>query len=92
LKNIRNAALPRATKGGLIALFVLVNYQLVNGVLMLLKLTQPHDASVHQLNAMLVLATAIFVLHTARKPSSLKFQAYLRAVRSIAEDQAKRHK
>lgn len=82
----RKMNLPPAVKGSVLALFVVVNFQLIHGITMLLKMVPVEYGVTHQANALIVLTTALVTLHSVRKPNA-KFLQYL--VQTAKNTQAK---
>ena len=67
---MRNQRVASLLVGGAVAL------QIANGILTLRHNTPAHEANVHQMNALLVLTSTLYLLHTCRRPSPL-FARYL---------------
>eukprot|EP01016_Furgasonia_blochmanni_P003591 TRINITY_DN1140_c0_g1_i3.p1 TRINITY_DN1140_c0_g1~~TRINITY_DN1140_c0_g1_i3.p1 ORF type:complete len:476 (+),score=60.82 TRINITY_DN1140_c0_g1_i3:64-1491(+) len=75
----RKMNLGSVTKRSIWAMTFFVNYQLILGITLLLRIVPVPEAVTHQGNALVCLSSALFVLHTCRKPNkqALRYLKYL---------------
>jgi len=73
----RKMTLSPAAKNSILMLFIVVNFQLYNGIMMLMQMVPVESGVIHQTNALMVVSSALYCLHTLRKPNP-KFIYYLK--------------
>ncbi|CAD8050499.1 unnamed protein product [Paramecium primaurelia] len=69
--------LPKQARYICYALYGVLNYQLLTGVVALLNQVQVHSGSIHQFNALNVLTASLLLCHSVRRPS-LPYRNYIK--------------